>query len=131
MSDHEPTEPGRPQAASAQDARIAVPSGQVVTLQDVIWNVPGPDGLALRFRFVAPQIARDGGTVSYEQAVQDIQHLCQTYAVPRLATFGPMPAQVIISLSDTAVAFGEAAPEATQYFESFRIQDGRCIWDLY
>lgn len=110
---------------------IAVPSGQVVTLQDIIWNVPGPEGLAVRFRFVAPQISRVDGTVPYEIAAEDILHLCQTYALPRLTDFGPQPTQVIISLSDQPVPFGEPAPEVTQFFEAFTHKDGICIWEIY
>lgn len=112
-------------------ALIEVPSGQPVVLQDVIWNVPGPNGLAVRFRFLAPQIARAGGTISYEVAAEDIMHLCQTYALPRLTETGPQPAQIIISMSDQDVPFGETAPEATQFFESFTYQDGLCIWEIY
>lgn len=110
---------------------IAVPSGQPVLLQDVIWNVPGPEGLAVRFRFVAPQIARESGSVPYEIAAEDMLHLCQSYALPRLTEFGPQPSQVIISLSDQPVPFGEAMPEATQFFEAFTYQDGDCIWEIY
>jgi len=110
--------------------RIEVPSGQEITLQDVIWNAPGPDGLALRFRFLAPGIAPGGG-VDFETAAADMQHLCDGYAVPRIADQGPHPDQVIISLSDVAVPFGEAAPEATQFFESFRIEEGVCVWEMF
>lgn len=109
---------------------IEVPSGQEITLQDVIWNAPGPDGLALRFRFLAPGIAPGGG-VDFETAAADMQHLCDTYALPRIADQGPHPEQVIISLSDVSVAFGEAAPEATQFFESFRIENGVCVWEIF
>jgi hypothetical protein len=42
-----------------------------------------------------------------------------------------VPQQVIISLSDTAVPFGESAPEATQFFEAFAIRDGACIWEMF
>lgn len=110
--------------------RIEVPSGQEITLQDVIWNAPGPDGLALRFRFLAPGIAPGGG-VDFDMAAADMQHLCDSYAVPRIADQGPHPDQVIISLSDVAVPFGEAAPEATQFFESFRIEEGVCVWEMF
>ena len=111
-------------------AGIAVPSGQAVSLQDVIWNVPGPEGMTLRFRFLAPGIAPGGG-VDFDTASADMQFLCDSFALPRIAAQGPHPEQVIISLSDVAVAFGEAAPEATQYFEAFRIEDGACIWEIY
>jgi hypothetical protein len=110
---------------------IVVPSGQVVTLQDVIWNEPGPEGLTLRFRFIAPSIAREGGTVAFEDASGDMMALCRNFALPRVATTGPQPAQIIVSLSDIAIPFGEASPDATQYFEAYSIVDGECVWDIY
>ncbi|PTX53596.1 hypothetical protein IQ03_00515 [Gemmobacter caeni] len=110
---------------------VAVPSGQPVTLLDVIWNETGPDGLTLRFRFLAPQIARMGGSVDVDTATADIHALCESFALPRISDFGPVPQQVIISLSDTAVPFGESAPEATQFFEAFAIRDGACIWEMF
>ena len=112
-------------------AAVSVPSGQVVTLQDVIWNEPGPDGLTARFRFVAPQIARDGGTVPFEMASEDMAYLCDSYAIPRLSDFGPQPAQIVISFSDVPVAFGDSAPQATQFFEAYRIENGACQWEMY
>ena len=110
---------------------IPVPSGQPVMLQDVIWNVPGPEGLAVRFRFVAPQIARDSAATAYEAAAEDMMHLCQTYALPRLTEFGPQPTQIIVSMSDQPVPFGESMPEATQFFEAFSYQDGICMWEIF
>ena len=110
---------------------VTAPSGQVVTLQDVIWNEPGPEGLTMRFRFVAPAIARDGGTVDFETASADMMALCQGFAMPRLPEVGPVPSQVIVSLSDRPVPFGEAAPDATQFFEAYSIVDGQCVWEIY
>jgi hypothetical protein len=120
-----------PQVTAGGDVAVAVPSGQLVTLQDVIWNVPGPAGLAIRFRFLAPAIAKDGGTVDFATAAADMAHLCQTYALARLAEFGPQPSQIIISFADRALAFGEPAPEATQFFEAFRIENDACIWEAF
>ena len=112
-------------------AAIAVPSGQAVTLQDVIWNAAGPDGLTLRFRFLAPQIAREAGDVDFETASADMLALCQTFALPRLAELGPQPQQIIISLADRVVPFGETSPDATQYFEAYSIENGTCIWEMF
>lgn len=117
--------------ASASRDLIAVPSGQPVTLQDVIWNVPGPDGLTLRFRFIAPEIAADGGSIGYDDASMDMQHLCETYVLPRIAEYGPAPQQVIISLADREVEFGDSAPEATQFFDAYSYQDGICILEVF
>ncbi len=113
------------------DEPIPVPSGQRVVLQDVVQDAPGAYGLTYRFRFLAPAIAREGGTVDVDQAMADMQHLCEAYALPRLSSTGPAPAQVVISLSDIAVPFGETAPEATQYFEAYRIENGACIWEVF
>jgi len=118
-------------ATPARAEEVPVPSGQVVTFQDVIWNSPGPGGLAVRFRFVAPAIAPDTGTVDFATASDDMLHLCQVYALPRVADSGPVPDQVIISLSSAPVAFGEAAPDVTQFFEAYRVQDGACIWEVF
>jgi hypothetical protein len=118
------------QVVAGVDEPVPVPSGQSVTLQDVIWNAPGTDGMALRFRFVAPGIAPGGG-VDFDAASTDMQHLCDTYALARLAEFGPAPEQVVISLSDRAVAFGDAAPDVTQFFESYRIENGVCVWEMF
>lgn len=117
--------------ALAQD-QIPVPSGQSITFQEVIWSEPGPAGLTARFRFIAPQIARDGGTISSDTAFIDMDNLCAEFALPRvLTTTGPRPAEVIISLADRALPFGETAPEATQFFEAYAIENDRCEWVMF
>lgn len=113
---------------AAIDAPIPVPSGQEVRLLDVIRDQQGPGGLTYRFRFVAPAIA---DAVDFETAVDDMAHLCRTYALPRLPEIGPIPAQVVISLADRPVAFGEPAPEAIQFFEAFSIEGDDCIWEAF
>lgn len=120
-----------PVTGTAPDALIPVPSGQPVRFLDVIRSDPGPEGLTLRFRFVAPEIARDGGTVDAGAAHADMLALCTDYALPRLPTPGPVPSQIIIVLSDREVPFGETRPEATQYFEAYSLLDGACIWEPF
>jgi Family of unknown function (DUF6497) len=110
---------------------IEVPSGQKVVLLEVITNVPGPAGLAARFRFLAPAIARQGGSVDAETAAADMDFLCQSYALPRLSSLGPQPAQIILSMSDQDVPFGETRPEATQFFNAYSIADGTCVWEMF
>lgn len=110
---------------------VNVPSGQAVAYLDVVMDAPGADGLAARFRFLAPAIAREGGTVDFDAATKDMLYLCQSFALPRLAENGPEPAQIIISLSDREVPFGEATPEATQFFEAYRVENGTCIWEAF
>ncbi|WP_333869211.1 DUF6497 family protein [Cypionkella sp.] len=109
---------------------IAVPSGQVIRFLDVVTDAPGPDGPTVRYRFLAPAIARLGGSVDFDTAAADMLHLCQSYVLPLLDQSLP-PSQIVISLSDRPVPFGEAAPDATQFFEAYRLEDGRCIWEAF
>ncbi len=121
----------RPAAADDTAAPVPVPSGQAVTYLDTVHDAPGPEGLAIRFRFLAPAIARDGGTVTAEQASGDMLALCRGFALPRIAVTGPQPSQIIVSLSDRPVPFGQADPEATQFFEAYSIRDGDCVADFF
>jgi hypothetical protein len=103
---------------------IPVPSGRVVTFLDVIHNAPGTKGATVRFRFVAP------GLAAGEDASTDMQELCDTYALPRSKGNVPAPQQIIIVLADRPVPFGEASPDAVQFFEAYAVKDGSCIWEL-
>jgi Family of unknown function (DUF6497) len=111
-------------------AFVDVPSGQPVTLIDTVLNEPGPAGVTIRYRFLAPEIA-PGASISFDTAVIDIAALCDSYALPRLTDTDPAPDQIIISLSDRLVPFGQTDPEATQYFEAYRIENGTCVWELF
>lgn len=117
------------QTARAQDV-VAVPSGQLVALNEVLVD-DTPGETWVRFRFVAPEIAQDGGTISYDIAASDIDHLCQAFVLSYLQEFDLTPARVVISMSDRDVAFGATAPDATQYFEVFRPEKTRCIWEEF
>ncbi|MEM9639279.1 MAG: DUF6497 family protein, partial [Pseudomonadota bacterium] len=65
---------------------LEVPSGQPVELYEVLIDEVGADTW-LRFRFLAPEIARNGGSVDFAQAEPDLEHLCQAVALPYLAEF--------------------------------------------
>lgn len=111
-------------------APVDVPSGQPVTLIDIILNEPGPAGNTMRFRFLAPEIA-PAASITFDTAVIDMAALCDSYALPRAAEATPVPDQIIISLADRLVPFGQTDPEATQYFEAYRVEDGACAWDMF
>lgn len=108
-------------------AAIKVPSGREVTLLDVITTVPGTEGAAARFRFVAPGLTPDDS----EAASADMQALCDTYALPKVEGMVPAPQQIIISLAAKPVPFGEAAPDITQFFEAYAVTNGACIWEVF
>jgi len=107
---------------------IPVPSGQPVEFFEVIWEAEG-DLNIYRFRYIAPDIAREGGKVSFGQAEIDIKHLCESSALPALIAQKRPVDKIIISLSDREVEFGKAAPDATQFFEVYTPDGTLCNWE--
>lgn len=107
---------------------LSVPSGKPVIFHEMIWNQPG-SGLTYRFRFISPEITLVGDDLNYEIIERDMAHLCQEFALPRLAETGPVPGRIVISIADRVSEFGLAAPDITQFFESYSIADSQCIWE--
>ena len=106
------------------DQAVSVPSGREVQVLDVITNAPGVEGATARFRFVVP------GLAAGEDASADMESLCNSYALPIIGGMVPAPQQIVIVFADRAVPFGEAAPDAVQFFEAYSVKDGACIWEL-
>lgn len=113
------------------DAAFVVPSGQAVTLHEVIVDQPSAQTAVYRFRFLAPEIARNGGTMNFEASIGDMQQLCNSYAVAQIMPPMPAATQVIIAFSDMALPFGETNLDATQFFMAFGIVDGVCVLEPY
>ncbi|MGL4312336.1 MAG: DUF6497 family protein [Paracoccaceae bacterium] len=111
-------------------AAVAVPSGQQVSFVEAFEDPDGPMGLTLQMRFVAPGIARAGGTVDFETAAADMQVLCDALALPYLRDNGLQAMQIVIALSDMPVVFGQPTPEATQFIEAYSIEGDTCIWEV-
>ncbi|WP_457648169.1 DUF6497 family protein [Profundibacter sp.] len=109
-------------------ATIDVPSGQPITFQDVIWEAEGDEN-TYRFRYIAPEIARDGGSVDFEQAEGDLRYLCEHSALPALTKQERPVDRIVITLSDRPVDFGKADPDATQFVDSYTPQGNNCIWE--
>jgi hypothetical protein len=105
-----------------------LPSGQTATLHEVLIDaVNGEDWL--RFRFITPAIARDGGSITYAQAEPDMAHLCTSLALPYMGEHDLKADVIVISFADRITEFSIPDPEATQFFEAYRIKDGTCIWE--
>lgn len=107
-----------------------VPSGQEVVLHEVLVDAQDT-ATYLRFRFLAPQIAAGDGQVTYEVAGQDMMHLCASVALPYMADYALAGDKIVISFMDRITEFGQADPDAVQYFEQFRPEDGVCMWDEF
>lgn len=118
--------PGLAVAAQEEDP-ITLPSGLEAQFHEMIWDEPG-QGLVYRFRFVAQAFSQDA---PFESLMADLEFLCNSYAIPRLATIGPVPNQVIISLADKRSEFGQYNPDVAQVFEAYRIENDTCIWEVF
>ena len=108
---------------AAQD--LTLPSGQTVTLAEVIFE---EDGALARFRFLAPRIGAD---LTFPDVADDFPWLCEQAILPALAVAEAAPERVVISMADRPVEFGEITPDAIQFFEAFRLSDGACIWEEF
>ncbi|MCA0919519.1 DUF6497 family protein [Pseudooceanicola nanhaiensis] len=111
---------------AGQEDAPTVPSGLVLHLQEIRLD-DASEGGVVRFRYVA-----DGLTgAAYDRVEGDFAALCEGQVLPWAAGQGDRPGQAIISLASSAVDFGVSAPDVTQYFEAFRLEEGRCIWEMF
>ena len=115
-------------SVGASDDLLDVPSGQPVHFMEMLWDRPG-GGLIYRFRFIAPEIGQEGR--EYEDVEADMQFLCESFALPRVANTGPQPSQIVISFSQEEVEFGVTTADITQFFEAYRIEDEACILEFF
>lgn len=106
----------------------SVPSGQTVRLLEVLVDEVAAENW-LRFRFLAPEIDRTGGGLSFEAIEPDFEYLCREVALPYLAEYDLSPDLVAITLLDREVPFGSTDPDATQFIEVFRVAGGTCVWE--
>lgn len=115
-------------AYSGPLAGQAVPSGQPVEVYEVLTDTVGAESW-VRFRFLAPEISRSGGSISFAEAEQDLEHLCVEVALPYLAEYDLTADVVAVTLLDRPLAFGVSDPEATQFIDIFRVSSGTCVWE--
>jgi len=109
-------------------AEVALPSGLEAALLEGFVELQ-PDGARWgRFRYVMPALAEGA---DFDAVQQDFSALCEGQALPMLEAAGETGALVVVSLMDKPMEFGQSDPGTVQYFESFAIRDGRCIWEEF
>lgn len=120
-----------PQPPVTEAPSAALPSGQEVSLIEVLWEDQDGGPWWLRLRYLAPAIAAGAGQVDADVATGDMLALCRRDALPMLESDSRPVEQIIISLSAEAVEFGASAPDVMQYFDAYRPEDGDCIWEEF
>ncbi|MGC1494477.1 MAG: DUF6497 family protein [Sulfitobacter sp.] len=114
--------------AATPTLAVTVPSEQPIDLQEVLVDDVNGDTW-LRFRFVAPEINREGGSIDYDAAAADMFFLCTDVALPYMAAYALEGQVIVVSLADRVTEFGVPDPDATQFFEAFRTDGDTCIWE--
>lgn len=122
---------GQEAMAQGRPDVVALPSGVEARLHELIQDVK-PDGVRTyaRFRFVAPGIVGEGAP-DFEARQADMDFLCSDVALPFLREAGASFDNISISLSDRETEFGQANPDAAQFFELYRVENGACIWEEF
>lgn len=119
------------QAAAQEPPPSVPPSGQPLVLWEIIWERVKGDGSQAVLRFIAPQIARSGGSVDAATALADLDWLCATHGVPVAALPASSTDTVVVTLMDRAVPRGTTDAAATQYFGLYTIENGECSPEDY
>jgi hypothetical protein len=108
-----------------------VPSGQPLALWEVLWERVEGGGAQAVLRFLAPEVARDGGSVDAAAAYADLLALCESHGLPIAALPYGRAETLVVTLMDRPVARGVTDPDATQYFEVFAVTGGRCEGEAF
>jgi hypothetical protein len=109
-------------------AEVELPSGLEVSLLEGFVEVQ-PDGARwARFRYVMPALSE---AADFDRVQQDFVALCDAQALPMLDAAGEEVALIVVSLMDKPLEFGQSDQGTVQYFESFAIREGRCIWEEF
>lgn len=117
-------------AATAGDLEESpvVPSGNQLTLQEVIFETRQDNSRVARYRYVMPAIAQG---IAFKDVESDFAVLCDGFIVKALREKSKTVDQVIVSLSDRETEFGVTSAQAIQYFEAFRLENDTCIWEAF
>lgn len=107
-----------------------VPSGHPISLEEVLIDEVGAETF-LRFRFLAPHIARGLGASDQEAVSLDLDALCRTVALPYMAEHALSGDVIVIGLMDRPVAFGTSDPDATQFIEAYLVEGDTCVLQVF
>ncbi|MEM9434859.1 MAG: DUF6497 family protein [Pseudomonadota bacterium] len=117
-------------SAAAREV-LETPSGLKLAAPEVIFEPVGAlasSASQVRLRYVAPLIA-DIELFGFDRLEGDFLYLCQQDGLKITTGAAPRATRVIVSIASVPLAFGETAPNITQYFDAFLIKENTCIWE--
>ncbi|SIN80737.1 DUF6497 family protein [Vannielia litorea] len=93
-----------------------------------IGETEGDEERWLIMRYLAPAIARDGGTLVYDDVSEAMDVLCNGPALETARSHESPIDQIVIALMDRVVERGQPDPEATQFIASYQVTETGCEW---
>lgn len=113
--------------AAPAAAQEGVPSGQPLALWEVLWERVEGDGAQVVLRFIAP----DAASVEADDAQADMDHLCESHALPMTALPYAGAGSAVVTLMDRPVPRGRVDPDAAQLFSVYALEDGTCVPEAF
>lgn len=107
-----------PDWAQFEDARVEIHAGQG----------EGREERWLVMRWLVPAIARDGGSMGYEDVAAGMDALCNGPGLETARGHESPVSQIVVTLMDRVVEWGRPAPEATQFIASYAVTEAGCEW---
>lgn len=112
---------------ACRDETMQLPSGLTAELAETLVE-PQPDGQRwLILRVVAPGLAER--PVSAAESAADTAALCESWGVSAAEERAARPDQIVVQVMSALVERGSPAPEVTQIFAGYRLENDTCIWE--
>ena len=100
------------------DARVEVHPG----------TTEGAEERWLVLRYIAPEIAREGGSLGYEDVAAGMDALCDGEGLATARAHESPVDQIVITVMDRAMERGQPNPEATQFIATYAVTEAGCAW---
>jgi hypothetical protein len=122
--------PALAMAQPGPGATVAAPSGQMLTLEEVLSEQdPWSEDVLVVVRLLAPAIAQ--GVPDDADLRADMDWACLTWGVPAAAALASNPDRVVVEMMAAPVPRGEATPGIRRFFETYSLEGATCIWELF
>lgn len=76
------------------------------------------------------RLLAQGDQLTYDAVADQFDIYCAQFA-DELAQENLAPTQIVVSISDRFVPFGDTVPDAVQFFELYDVVDTNCVWRAY
>ncbi len=106
---------------------VIAPSGQAVTIHEVLFEEDSGSGMWIVVRVAAPNMEDLTG----DQRHADLVWACETWGIPAGEILSRPPERIIVQMMAQTFPRGEPAQGITQNIEAYSLSDASCIWELF